>query len=110
MGRKEQVRCSAEEKWEISARGCEEEQSKRVKQFERMLGRKRLEIEIPKNVRGSGLRRDALPDTRTGESGIADGVGRGDALDQPVEPLLPAVTASFASRSPLRRGDYRRVR
>lgn len=95
MGRKEQVKRSAEEKWEIlqeglksgniaetcrrhgvapnlwyrwkdeaeqgakaalggrsAAGGVDEEQSKRVKQLERALGRKQLEIEILKNVLG----------------------------------------------------------
>jgi len=35
-----------------SAAGVDEEQAKRVKQLERMLGRKQLEIEILKNVLG----------------------------------------------------------
>jgi transposase len=95
MGRKAQVKRSAEEKWEIvqeglrsgnisetcrkhgiaanlwyrwkdeaeqgakaalggrsAAGGVDEEQTKRVKQLERMLGRKQLEIEILKNVLG----------------------------------------------------------
>jgi transposase-like protein len=95
MGRKEQVKRSAEEKWEIlqeglksgniaetcrkhgvapnlwyrwreeaeqgakaalggrsAAGGADEEQAKRVKQLERALGRKQLEIEILKNVLG----------------------------------------------------------
>ena len=95
MGRREQVKRSAEQKWEIlqeglqsgnvaetcrkhgvapnlwyrwrdeaeagakaalggrsAAGGVDEEQTKRVKQLERMLGRKQLEIEILKNVLG----------------------------------------------------------
>ena len=95
MGRKAQVKRSAEEKWEIvqeglrsgnisetcrkhgiaanlwyrwkdeaeqgakaalggrsAAGGVDEEQARRVKQLERMLGRKQLEIEILKNVLG----------------------------------------------------------
>ena len=95
MGRKAQVKRSAEEKWEIvqeglrsgnisetcrkhgiaanlwyrwkdeaeqgakaalggrrAAGGVDEEQAKRVKQLERALGRKQLEIEILKNVLG----------------------------------------------------------
>jgi transposase len=95
MGRKAQVKRSAEEKWEIlqeglrsgnisetcrkhgiaanlwyrwkdeaeqgakaalggrsAAGGVDEEQVKRVKQLERALGRKQLEIEILKNVLG----------------------------------------------------------
>jgi hypothetical protein len=35
-----------------AAGGVDEEQAKRVKQLERMLGRKQREIEIPKNVLG----------------------------------------------------------
>lgn len=95
MGRREQVKRSAEEKWEIlqeglksgnvaetcrkhgvaptlwyrwrdeaeadakaslgersAVGGVDEEQAKRVKQLERMPGRKELEIEILKNVLG----------------------------------------------------------
>ena len=35
-----------------AAGGVDEEKAKRVKQLERMLGRKQLEIEIPKNMLG----------------------------------------------------------
>jgi len=76
MGRKEQVKRSAEQKREILQAGLksgnvaetcrkhgvapnlwyrwrdEAEQGKRVKQLERMLGRKQVEIEILKNVLG----------------------------------------------------------
>jgi len=40
-----------------AAGGADEEQSKRLKRLDRALGGKQLEIEIPKTVLGSELRR-----------------------------------------------------
>ena len=71
-----------------SAAAAETEKDHRIRQLERTLGRKSLEIEILTSW-GSELRCGALPGTRDGYAGLHGDAGGGDVGHQPVEFLLP---------------------
>ena len=60
-----------------SAAAAETEKDHRIRQLERTLGRKALEIEILKNVVGSELWCGSLPGTRDGNAGLPGYVGGG---------------------------------
>ena len=72
-----------------SAAAAETEKDRRIRQLERTLGRKSLEIEILKNVVGSELRGSSLPGAGAGRAGIHGYAGGPDVGHQPVELVLP---------------------
>src|SRR5438874_13287953 len=81
-----------------SAAAAETEKDRRIRQLERTLGRKSLEIEILKNVRGSELWCGSLPGARDGEAGVQGHAGGGDVSHQPVELVLPEAASKPAGR------------
>ena len=76
-----------------SAAAAETEKDHRIRQLERTLGRKSLEIEILKNVVGSELWCGSLPGTRDDDAGLHGHAGGGDVGHQPVESVLPEAAA-----------------
>ncbi len=93
-----------------SAAAAETEKDHRIRQLERTLGRKALEIEILKNVVGSELWCRSLPGTRDGYAGLHGHDGSGDVGHQPVEFVLPKAAAREPSEPAIRRTDRRGLR
>ncbi|MFQ5683631.1 MAG: transposase [Candidatus Binatia bacterium] len=72
-----------------SAAAVESEKDRRLRQLERSLGRKTLEVEILKTLCGSELRGGSLPRPGAGRARLPGDAGGGGADDQPLQPLLP---------------------
>ena len=85
-----------------SAAAAETEKDHRIRQLERTLGRKALEIEILKNVVGSELWCGSLPGTGVGGNGIRGHAGGRDPGHQPVELVLPEAAARQSGRPAIR--------
>src|SRR5579863_2750727 len=93
-----------------SAAAAETEKDHRIRQLERTLGRKSLEIEILKTSWGSELRCGSFPGAGDDDAGLHSHIGSGDTGHQPVESLLPKEAARQPGRSAVRRTDRRGVR
>ena len=76
-----------------SAAAAETEKDHRIRQLERTLGRKSLEIEILKTLWGSELWCGSLPGARDGETGLHSRAGGGDTSHQPIKSVLPEAAA-----------------
>src|SRR5271170_411696 len=78
-----------------SAAAAETEKDHRIRQLERTLGRKALEIEILKNVRvGGELWSGSFPGTRDGDTRLHGDDGGSDVSQQPFKFVLPEKAAS----------------
>ncbi len=84
-----------------SAAAAETEKDRRIRQQERTLGWKSLEIEILKTSWGSELRRGSLPGAGTGGAGVCGHFGGRDPAHQPVELVLPEEAPRQSSRPAL---------
>jgi len=83
----------------------------RIRQLERTLGRKSLEIGNPKKTSwGSELRCGSFPGARDGDARLHSHVGSGNSGHQPVESLLPEAATRQPCRSAVRPADRHGVR
>jgi hypothetical protein len=78
---------SREQRQRLGEKRCRgrNREDRRIRQLERTLGRKSLEIEILKNVVGSELWCGSLPGARDGDAGQHSHAGGGDVGHRPIE-------------------------